>query len=249
MLKRKEDEVAEGALDQAVPTRPRAAAAKALSHNLNGQRLGRKGRDTRARILAATHELLAGPPDVEISLSAVARQAPLGMTSLYNYFNDLTELLLAVLDPVMATAEEEYIALLRQRWTDEELGTQALAFVTAYHAFWIKHSRLLHMRNRMADGQNERMMMHRVRAAQPVMRLMVEQMDGDLTQPQSPVFSMATALMTGLERVVTVTTDMALQNILHVRNSLGRTHLLHAEARLLELGIRDYRRLAREEVA
>lgn len=228
------------------PPRARAAAAapKPLSHNLNGQRLGRKGRDTRARILAATNELLAGPPDVEISLSAVARQMSIGMTSLYNYFNDLTELLLAVLEPVMATAEEDYIGLLRTRWDDAELGDRALAFVTAYREFWVKHSRLLHLRNRMADAQNERMMMHRVRAAQPVMRLMVEQMDGDLTQPQSPVFSMATALMTGLERIVTVTTDVTLQNTLHAPNPLGRAHLLRAEARLLELGIRDYRTLS-----
>ncbi len=228
------------------PPRARAAAApKALSHNLNGQRLGRKGRDTRDRILAATSELLAAPPDVEISLSAVARQMSIGMTSLYNYFNDLTELLLAVLDPVMATAEEDYIGLLRTRWDDAELGDRALAFVTAYREFWVKHSRLLHLRNRMADAQNERMMMQRVRAAQPVMRLMVEQMDGDLTQPQSPVFSMATALMTGLERIVTVTTDVTLQNTLHAPNPLGRAHLLRAEARLLELGIRDYRTLSR----
>jgi len=78
-----------------------AAGAKPLSHNLNGQRLGRKGRDTRARILAATNELLAGPIDTPISLSAVARQASLGMTSLYQYFTDLTELLLALLEPLM----------------------------------------------------------------------------------------------------------------------------------------------------
>ena len=49
--------------------------AKPVSHNLNGQRLGRKGRDTRARILAATNELLANSVDVPISLSAVAREA------------------------------------------------------------------------------------------------------------------------------------------------------------------------------
>lgn len=217
---------------------------KPLSHNLNGQRLGRKGRDTRDRILAATNELLAGAPDVEISLSAVARQASLGMTSLYNYFNDLTELLLAVLEPVMGTAEDAYVSLLRKRWDDAELGERATEFVSAYHGFWVRHSRLLHLRNSMADGQNERMVLHRVRSAQPVMRLLVEQMDGDLMRPEMPVFSMATALMTGLERVVTVTTDTALQNILNTRFSSSHVHLLTAEARLLELGIRDYRRLA-----
>lgn len=225
-------------------SRPRASAsAKQISYNLNGQRLGRKGRDTRDRILAATNELLAGPPDVQISLSAVARKASLGMTSLYLYFNDLTELLLAVLEPVMATAEEEYISLLRARWPDAELGDRAQKFVMAYDGFWVKHSRILHLRNSMADRGDERMLMHRVRSAQPVMLLLVQQMDGDLNQPGTPPFSMATALMTGLERVVTVTTDAALQNILHARFSSTHAHLLQAEARLLELGIRDYRTL------
>jgi AcrR family transcriptional regulator len=226
--------------------RPRgASSAKQLSHNLNGQRLGRKGRDTRDRILAATLELLADTgEETPISLSAVARKASLGMTSLYLYFNDLTELLLAVLDPVMATAEDAYVSILRPRWSDEELGNRTYAFVSAYHAFWVKHSQLLHLRNSMADRQNERMMLHRVRSAQIVMRLMVEQMDGDLAQPLSPVFSMATALMTGLERVVTVTTDVSLQNVLNARFSSTHAHLLQAEARLLELGIRDYRKLA-----
>lgn len=218
-----------------------AAPAKPISHNLNGQRLGRKGRDTRERIIAATNEVLAGPADLQISLSAVARKASLGMTSLYAYFNDLTELLLAVLEPVMATAEEAYISPLRSHWSDDELGARSREFITGYHGFWVRHSRLLHLRNNMADLQDERMLLHRVHSAQPVMRLLVEQMNGDLDAPGSPVFSMATALMTGLERVVTVTTDDTLQTLLHARFSSSHTHLLHAEARLLELGIRDYR--------
>src|ERR1700761_2044010 len=90
-----------------------------LSHNLLGQRLGKKGRDTRERILAATERLLAGPPDAPITLSAVAREASLGMTSLYLYFNDLTELLLAQLSTVVAQTEEAYAGHLRGHWPDE----------------------------------------------------------------------------------------------------------------------------------
>ena len=161
---------------------------------------------------------------------------------------DLAEVMapLAPYTPDKVTAEADYVGLLRTRWSEEELGEKALAFVTAYHGFWVKHSRLLHLRNNMADRQNERMMLHRVHAAQPVMRLLVDQMDGGSEEAGSPVFSMGTALMTGLERVVTVTTDMALQNILHSPHPLARTHLLRAEARLMELGIRDYRAMLRD---
>ena len=101
-----------------------------LSHNLLGQRLGRKGRDTRERILAATERLLAGPPDTAISLSGVAREASLAMTTLYLYFGDLTELLVAVLEPIMASAEDAFVAHLRRRWPDEQLGEHCLRFLS-----------------------------------------------------------------------------------------------------------------------
>ena len=216
----------------------------AVSHNLAGQRLGRKGRDTRDRIMAAAHEILAEQPGTTLTLSEVARRASLRMGSLYLYFADLTELVLAMLEPVMATAEEAYVGLLRTRWSDNELGAKAHDFVCAYHQFWVQHSNLLHLRNSMSDRSDERMMIHRIRAAQPVMRLMVEQMDGDLANPESPAFSMATALMTGLERVATVTTDANLPAITREPVWERRGTLLQAEGRLLELGIRDYRSLA-----
>ena len=95
-----------------------AIEKESLSHNLQGQRLGRKGRDTRERILLAAETLLAAPPGAPITLSAVAREASLGMTTLYLYFSDFTELLLAVLDGIMATAEDSYIGRLRERWPD-----------------------------------------------------------------------------------------------------------------------------------
>ena len=86
--------------------------------------------------------------------------------------------------------------------------------------------------------------MHRVQAAQVVMRLLAEQMDADPAQPTSPPFAMASALMTGLERVMTVTTDATLPQLLSSPIP-PRIELLVAEARLLELGIRDYRELAK----
>lgn len=219
------------------------AATKTISHNLNGQRLGRKGRDTRERIIAVAQEILADPHAVPITLSEVARRASLRMGTLYLYFADLTELVLAMLEPVMATAEADYIGLLRPYWPDAELGARAHAFVCDYHQFWVRHSRLLHLRNSMSDRGDQRMMLNRIRSAQPLMRLMVAQMGGDPTEIESVASSMATALMTGLERVATVTTDTSLSNTVQAPVWTRNDNLLRAEARLLELGIRDYRTL------
>jgi AcrR family transcriptional regulator len=215
-----------------------------LSHNLNGQRLGRKGRDTRDRIIAATQALLAGPQSTPITLSAVAREVSLGMTSLYSYFSDLTELLLAVLDPVTMQAEDAYLAQLRMRWPDDALYENCLAFITAFHGFWDSNARLLHLRNTMADRQDERMAQHRVAAATPVIVLFVEQTGHDPAMIRSPAFGMATVLYAGIERVVNIATDAEMQALLRGNFSLNIKHYLQSEARLLELGIRDYRATA-----
>jgi AcrR family transcriptional regulator len=217
------------------------AGDEPVSHNLNGQRLGRKGRDTRDRILLAAARLLYDAERTPISLSAVAREASLGMTSLYNYFSDLTEVLLAILEPVMASAEDVYLGALRHRWADEELGERCYQFVSNYQAFWKKHSRLLHLRNAMSDQLDPRMTRQRIKSTQPIIGLLVEQMDGDPRAPRSPEFAMATVLMIGIERATTIYTDDELpvrmaENIQH-----DEAHFLRPSARLLEMAIRDMR--------
>lgn len=222
-------------------------ATKPNSHNLNGQRLGPKGRHTRDRILAAANELLAQPSDVPFSLSAVARQASLGMTSLYLYFTDLTELLLAVLEPVMAEAEAAYLGHLRERWPDETLNAHCLEFVTTLHGFWHKNSAVLHLRNSMSDQRDKRMMANRVQVAQPIIGLLVMQMDQDPHEAGSQAAGMATVLYTGIERVVTIATDRILPTVIPGQFAPNVRNFLRSEARLLELGIRDFRALAQAD--
>jgi AcrR family transcriptional regulator len=248
---RKENTDQNEAAEATVPDPLAAAVAIAndVSHNLNGQRLGRKGKGTRERILTACAALLADPEEAPISMSAVARRADLGMTSLYNYFADLTELLLAVLEPVMATAEEGFLAILREPWPDEELAMHCHAFLEAYFSFWSQHSRLLHLRNAMADSRDERMLIHRVRSTQPLIALFITQMGGDAADMKAPMRGMATVLMTGIERTVTVATDPGLTGLFGQDYRRDRNHYLLPEARLIELAIRDARdRAARREV-
>lgn len=228
------------------PASPGSSRAAAISHNLNGQKLGRKGRDTRERILAAAAELIANEPETQLSLSAVARGAGLGMTSLYNYFGDLTELLLAVLEPVMGTAEEAYVGLLREYWPEDELAERCTGFTQALYAFWEKHSRLLHLRNNMADAHDLRMMQQRILSTQPVILLIVAQMDGDPAVTNTPAAAMASMLMTGIERSITVNTDAYVQTALGEATHRSKEHHLWPAARLMELAIRDARGLMRD---
>jgi AcrR family transcriptional regulator len=224
---------------------PSAIDKDSVSHNLLGQRLGRKGRDTRERILLATEKLLGAPAGAQITLSAVAREASLGMTTLYLYFSDFTELLLAVLDTIMATAEESYVALLRERWPDEALGEQCLKFVEMYQAFWVRHSRTLHLRNSYAYNNDQRMVAHRIAVSRPVIDLLIQQMDGDPADMRSPVNNMGTVLMTSVERMITVITDPTFPSVADADVHAHVRGLIRAEARLLELGVADGRAVSR----
>jgi AcrR family transcriptional regulator len=213
-----------------------AAETPNLNYNLLGQRLGRKGRGTRDRILAATERLLTQPQNTPLTLSAVAREASLAMTTIYLYFSDFTELLLAVLDPITASAEDSYIVRLRQRWTDDDLGANCTAFIEAFHAFWQRNALALHLRNTYSVT-DQRMVQHRIALAKPVIELLIEQMDGDPDDRDPLRSGLATALVTGMERLVTVATaaDLVDPPRPNVPN------MLLGQARLLELGIRDGR--------
>jgi AcrR family transcriptional regulator len=218
-----------------------ADPAVSLSHNLNGQKLGRKGRDTRERIIAAAAALIAESDEAQVSMTAVARRVSLGMTSLYNYFADLTELVLAVLEPVMATAQDEYAGLLGQRWPDSELDERCLEFVLAYHHFWARNSRLLHLRNAMADQLDERMIDHRVTSTRPVIDQLAWQMAGVDGIIRSEARRMASMVVTGVERSVTIATDRMLADKLGWDVEADEHRFVAPGARLMALAIRDMR--------
>jgi AcrR family transcriptional regulator len=219
------------------------AAGDDSSRNLNGQKLGRKGRDTRARIVAAANELVAKGGPNPLTLGAVARKSGLGLTSIYLYFNDLTEVLLAVLEPV-TEASETYLKLIRPCWPDEELPDHCRAFAVAYYKHWQENSRILHLRNSLADQNDQRMVQQRVRAVGPLIELLVEQMNGDLRQHRSPIYALAIMLVMGIERAATIRTDDTLPGLLETGMMQHADRFLHPAARLLELGIRDARAAA-----
>ncbi len=221
-------------------TKKAAASDDNVSHNLYGQRLGRKGRDTRDRIIAAANSLLIRPEAVPVTLSAVAREASLGMTTLYLYFSDLTELLLAVLEPVMETAEDAYLGQIRRLWPDETLGEQCYDFMLAYHDFWARHARILHLRNAMADQHDRRMLVHRVESATALIDMVAAQMGADPADTQSAAYDMATVLMTGVERAVTMSTNTEMQDVI-IRSRPKAGQRMRAVARLMELAIKEHR--------
>lgn len=224
-------------MNEALALQPAAAS---VSHNQVGQKLGRKGQETRERILTSMLRLLAerdGPP---VTLTSVAKEAKVRLTNLYLYFPDMGELLLAALVRVMDTAEEAYLDQLRQRWPDAELYDSCLTFLQAHYDFWNRHARILHMRNALADANDLRVLQYRHYATRPLIDLLVAQMGDGPGEGRRSEY-VATVLLTGLERVATVVTNPNFRLFAeHDDEALCKAHvraLLEAEAEVIALAI------------
>lgn len=214
----------------------------AVSHNAVGQRLGRKGLETRRRILNAWQRLIDQPADAPVTLSAVAREAEIALPTVYLYFPDLPELVLASLQRLVAAGHALAAEALAARWPDATLDPWCADFVRTYFGYWRAHGRVLHMRNRLSDEGDARFREIRHRATWPLVRLLVMQMDGDADRPDSDTLHLALAVLAGLERIATVTTNP------HYRLDRGATitaarcdAIIAAQARLTGVAIRHQR--------
>lgn len=220
-------------------------ASAAPAYNLVGQKLGRKGLETRERIMSAMLSLLERDEEGQVTLTAVAREASVGMTTLYLYFPDIGELLLAVLARVIDSAGAAYLGTLRERWSDEELERSAFAFIDAHHRFWNRNARVLHLRNAMAEAKDQRFLDVRKQQSVPVVELLVAQMADSNGAGDEQTRVLATILVMGLERIGSVATNPVMfEHVEPAPLSSDPSHLhalIRGEARILTLTIRDER--------
>ena len=214
-----------------------------VGRNLAGQRLGRKGQETRERILLAALRLLddlQGPP---LTLTGVAREASMRLTNLYLYFPDMIELLLAVLRRVTDDANAAFMDKLRVRWPDDRLGEACLELIRAHHRFWKRYARLLQLRNTLSDTE-ARIMDYRQEVTRPIIQFLMVQMDGN-NDAHFTCANLAIVILTSFERIAAIVTNpnfgaMVRDHICTSEEAMIE-QLIAAEARMLELAIRDRR--------
>ena len=219
------------------------ADRRAVGLNLAGQRLGRKGQETRERVLVAALRLFDDPHGPPVTLTSVAREASMRLSNLYLYFPDMIELLLAVLERVMADADAAFMDHLRTRWPDDRLGQSSAEFIRAHFLVWKQHARLLQLRNALSDSE-PRIMEYRQSATQPILQFLMLQMDG-CNSAEFTCANLAIVVLTGFERVAAIVTNPNYGAVVrdHTPHSVDdmTDQLIAAAARLLELAIRDQR--------
>jgi AcrR family transcriptional regulator len=221
------------------------ARSTAATSNLLGQRLGRKGQETRDRIICAMSDLLQDPDETPITLGAIARAAGTGMSTLYLYFPDIGALVLAVLDRTVKMHEAGFDSDLGEWWPDEVLADRVLTFARAHFSFWQKYARLLQMRNSFADAGDLRFVSYRQEMAQPILVQLVRQMGAE-PGGGDPLFDDCAAVMlTGLERMATVLIHPDFAMLTGVEGAEERNRLVErlarAEALVIEMAMRALR--------
>lgn len=123
--------------------------------NLYGQKMGRKGIETRARLMKAAENLLEKRSIMELGVADIAAAAGTSTAAFYVYFDDVNEVVLAVAQTIEQITPE-MAELLSGPWTEENAQDKALALVKAYVAFWQEHHAVLRIRNLAADEGDKR---------------------------------------------------------------------------------------------
>jgi AcrR family transcriptional regulator len=176
----------------------------ASTRNLDGQRLGRKGAETRERLIAAVATLIESTPVRELRITDITRQAAAAPSSFYRYFETVDDVLLAAIAD-RAPMAPALIDLVRLPWPLGSIRARSTDFAAAFLLYWEEHFALLHVRNLAADEGDHRFMKLRWSAISPLFselagKVAQGQRDGRIATDVDPA-ALAGALMSSLERM------------------------------------------------
>lgn len=125
--------------------------ARVVKTNKHGQSLGRKGFETRQRLMGAALKLLKTSSPVELTAVSIAKKAKSSSATFYLYFSDVRGMLLALNEAAEADMTEVH-ELLDEPWDPNLLDFEhAERVVKAYVTVWDKHREILRYRNLEAD--------------------------------------------------------------------------------------------------
>ena len=155
----------------ASPGKDKVKRPRKRPQNLYGQAMGRKGTQTRERLIRATADLLEKRSLRDVSVSDIATLAGTSSSSFYIYFADVTSAALAAADGIeQITPEIE--AILAQPWPRGEAQNKASALLESYVNFSSQHHAILRIRNLSADEGDKRFEEVRHRAVSRIHELL-----------------------------------------------------------------------------
>ncbi|HUD90651.1 TetR family transcriptional regulator [Sphingobium sp.] len=134
----------------------------------DGAILGRKGTETRARLLAATRTLLETLSPFNLTVAAIAKAAKTAPATLYVYFDDVQDVFYAL--NIEAQQDFESMTNNHPEWFSDPVRIQydAQQFVDEFNSVWDRHHHALQYRNLESDRGNTRFLALRTSNALPL---------------------------------------------------------------------------------
>lgn len=169
--------------------------------NLYGQSMGRKGSETRERLLKATVELLEKRSLRDVSVADITAVAGTSPPSFYIYFSDVAAAALAIAETVVQITPE-IEALLSKPWTADDARANAYTLVNAYVNFASQNHAILRVRNLTADEGDRRFEEVRHKAVARIHELLTARIaaTGNGMDPSSG----ASAVLALMERIAAI---------------------------------------------
>lgn len=173
--------------------------------NQQGQQLGRKGLQTKQKLMAAALELLNAYSPVDLTAVAIAKEAGTSSASFYMYFVDVSDILYALAEQA-GLAMSPLNEIVKKPWDKERLRENATLLVETFNVIWNKHRVVLRFRNLEADRGDPRFESLRLNTYVPFIDLLARQIIActpeNCAKPSlGQAFSLASVLHAAMERL------------------------------------------------
>lgn len=139
-----------------------------VQRNASGQPMGRKGQETRQRLVDATVELLKEHSLTSLRAADIAALAGTSKPNFYLYFPTVVDAVLAAVEAA-SMHPGELTELLEQPWPDEQVFDCTTRLVKNYFRHWSEHAHVLRVRRAMFIAGDRRFYDAEVAAALPIL--------------------------------------------------------------------------------
>jgi len=214
--------------------------------NKSGQALGRKGSDTRQRLLASARALLGR--GAKLTAAAISRKAGVSPPTFYLYFENIPDIQLCLSDEA-GEDMGEILDILDLPWSPTMVSVRSEQLVRAFYDHWDRNRPILSTRNHQSDLGDPDFDQSRRRAAMPVINALSQRIrDAHGAERVSDRDALARSIIVyaAMERLAARGSARALQP-----GDLNDEELIRAEAHILSLLFQtapDHKAVARLDI-
>ncbi|EEA01829.1 transcriptional regulator, TetR family [Burkholderia sp. H160] len=194
------------------PAGKKSASSRSVRINKHGQTLGRKGNETRYRLMEATRRLLRHQSPVELTAVSIAKEAETSSATFYIYFDDVRDIIYSLSEAASLELAEIH-RFLQAEWDPAAIDiSHTQRVVDAYNDVWNRHRDILRFRNLEADRGDRAFADLRVSSAIRIIDRFVERIMAAYPENARPTrgqaYAEATVLFAAMEGIAE--TDPAL---------------------------------------